>query len=263
MELTRRQIPEWLLPDDNHQFLIQKPFELVFNPDKPLPDDLFNADPSILVQPELDQWFLYDSWDIKLACKLITLGYPIWLEGYAEMAKDWPEGCEGLDRFWAMVTVYNRAFSIANSSVKAGTIKEHDTPANWMAWAEGKGYSVAHLIPVDTPAATTEVVADTTPTANDDPDKALADLFDHMPVEALEKMFPANGKWKGWADKAKANALIDARGGRAMFNPYKAGMWFLNQGVEGWDLARINRVLVKNLPARSKDESYKLTGELP
>ena len=48
-----------------------------------------------------------------------------------------------------MVYVYERALGIAASPVKAGTIKEHDTPANWIAWAKSKGYSVAHLMPAD------------------------------------------------------------------------------------------------------------------
>lgn len=143
--ITTRTIPERLMPDANYQFVINRPFELVFDPDKPLPLDR-EPIPSDFVQPELDEWFLYDSWGIKLACKLITLGYPVCLDRLAEKAKDWPHDCEGRDRFGSMVHVYERALGIAASSVKAGTIKEHDTPANWIAWAKSKGYSVAHLI---------------------------------------------------------------------------------------------------------------------
>lgn len=98
--------------------------------------------------------------------------------------------------------------------------------------------------------------------AFDDPDEKLAALFDPAPKETLEKMFPANGKWTIWADHAKANGLIDARQGRRMFNPYRAGLWFVNKGNIGWDLARLHRVLAKNLPARSKDEARLLTGDL-
>jgi hypothetical protein len=99
-------------------------------------------------------------------------------------------------------------------------------------------------------------------TPADDFDKTLAALFDPVPKETLEKMFPANGKWTSWADHAKANGLIDARQGRRMFNPYRAGLWFVNKGNDGWDLAHLDRVLAKNLPARSKDEAYLLTGKL-
>ena len=260
MELLTRRIPDRLMPDDNYQFLVCKPYGLVYDlkPDESVHD----LDNIALVQPRLDQWFIYDSWDIKLACKLITIGYPVYLERRTEEVKDWPEGCEGLDSFRAMVTVYNRAFSIANTSVKAGTIKEHDTPANWRAWAEGKGYSVAHLMPVDTTRPADDNPAEA-PTANNDPDKELADLFDPVTVETLEQMFPADSKWQRWAGKASENNLKEAREYRAMFNPYKAAMWFLTKGIKGWDLARCNRVLEKNLPARSKDEAYKITGNLP
>lgn len=98
--------------------------------------------------------------------------------------------------------------------------------------------------------------------AKDDPDKSISALFDPVPVEALEKMFPADGKWKRWAEKAKSNGLICSRLGRAMFNPYIAGRWFMTKGQDGWDDARINRVLANNLPARSRDEKYQLTGEI-
>lgn len=91
-------------------------------------------------------------------------------------------------------------------------------------------------------------------------DEKLAALFDLVPVEALEKMFPADSKWKSWADKAASNGLIDARTARARFNPYKAGKWFVSRGAVGWDDARLNRTLAKNLPARSRDEAHLLTG---
>lgn len=161
--VTTRTIPERLMPDKHYQFLIHKPYDLVFNPDKPLPADLFNPAPGDLVPPELDQWFLYDSWGIEQACKLITLGYPVWFERHAEEMEGWPQDCEGRDRFSTMWFVYDRALSIAESSVKAGTIKEHDTPANWIKWAKGKGYSVAHLMPADAPAAKVKAGAGTSP----------------------------------------------------------------------------------------------------
>ncbi len=147
--IATRTIPAHLLPDSNYQFLINHPFAPVFDPDKPLPTGR-EPIPSGFVQPEPDEWFLYDSWGIKLACKLITLGYPVCLDRLAEEAKDLPHNCEGRDRFSSIVRVYERTLGIAASSVKVGTINEHDTPANWIAWAKSKGYSVAHLMPGDT-----------------------------------------------------------------------------------------------------------------
>lgn len=81
---------------------------------------------------------------------------------------------------------------------------------------------------------------------------SLSELFNAVPVDALEKMFPANGKWKKWCERAARNGLSEARVGRAKFNPYKAAIWFMQYGNEGWDLARCHRVLKNNLPARSK-----------
>lgn len=95
-----------------------------------------------------------------------------------------------------------------------------------------------------------------------DTDETLVALFDLVTKEVLEKMFPTNGQWNSWAEKTKANGLSKARVGRAMFNPYTAAMWFLNRKVIGYDLARINRILVKNLPKRSCDYAYLINSEI-
>lgn len=124
------------------------------------------------------------------------------------------------------------------------------------------------------PAAMVETLPDTSPSGDDveeqapaaddydyDHEETLAALFDPMPVEALAKMFMTDlAQWKKWQEKAKANGLIDARISRGMFNPYKAGVWFVRKGAEGWDDARLRRVLVNNLPARFRDEAHLLTG---
>lgn len=91
-------------------------------------------------------------------------------------------------------------------------------------------------------------------------DRSLAGLFDPVTLAVLERIFPAGGKWTKWGERAARNGLLEARQGRGLFNPYLAAMWFLRQGESDWDLARCHRVLVKNLPARSRGEEYKLTG---
>lgn len=88
----------------------------------------------------------------------------------------------------------------------------------------------------------------------------MSDLFEPVKPEILEKMFPSDGEWKNWAERAKRNGLSSARDGRGLFNPYRAALWFLKQGRPGWDIARCNRVLVNNLPARSRHEGH-LLGE--
>jgi len=105
-----------------------------------------------------------------------------------------------------------------------------------------------------------EIEIEAHPTLIEEPDEKLAALFDPVPVSVLEKMFPANGKWAAWAEKAKANKLIHARHGRAKFNPYEAGIWFVfvQTGNEGWDTARLLRTLQSNLPARSRDDAHLL-----
>ena len=128
-----------------------------------------------------------------------------------------------------------------------------DLPGELKAMAKTRTQAApAATIPVSTHS---HVPADVEPNH----DKTLAALFDPVTVEALEKMFPAEGKWKAWAEKAASNGLKDAaKVERARFNPYKAAVWFIGKGIAGWDRARCNRVLHKNLPARSVDDAHLL-----
>ena len=128
-----RVIPIWLRPDENNQFLSGW--------------TEWTEDSAGM----LDPWIVYDAWSLELACKLITLGYPVDLEAKAKEAKNWPPDAWGWDMFLAMIQVFERACSIARSSVAAGKIKDPDTPAHWIAWAQRMGYSVAHWGPHITP----------------------------------------------------------------------------------------------------------------
>ncbi len=91
-------------------------------------------------------------------------------------------------------------------------------------------------------------------------DDLFAALFDPVGTSQLEKMFPT-GKWSKWTVRAKANGLLCAKVARAKFNPYRAAMWWLKKrNPAGWDLSKCSRVLANNLPARSIDSRYLLTG---
>ena len=122
--------------DDRHQFLRPIPFEC------------------------LDPWTSYDSWDAELAIRLITIGYNLDIKAYWDEAKDFPHGSTGWDAARAYIDVYQRGMSIAKSSIAAGLLRNPDTPANWLAWAERKGYSVTHLKSQAAAPAPVPVVAD-------------------------------------------------------------------------------------------------------
>lgn len=99
-------------------------------------------------------WMQFDTWDVELACKLITLNYPVDLEGSGwDSAKKWPLDKWGRGSLTGVMRIFDRALGIAKSSIHAGKIKEHDTPANWIKWAQEKGYDVARLMTANAPAA--------------------------------------------------------------------------------------------------------------
>lgn len=158
---------------------------------------------------------------------------------------------------------FERRCKIAEAHIQAKILKWSKAKNGYFSvdlsafseWAQSLGWSLPDRFPHG-------VEAQTAPAAQVETDNAetLSALFDPVPVEALEKMFPAGGQWRGWADKASSNGLAAARPERAKFNPYKAAVWFVNRGAEGWDLSRCYRVLANNLPARSRDEKHLLTG---
>jgi hypothetical protein len=131
-ELAVFPIPASMRPDENNQFLSSGATVDEFFANMEVP------------------WAVYDSWDLELACKLVTVGYPVDLEAKEKELKDslfhtTGGRCDSLSSLSAMKQVINLARNIAQSSVAAGKIKDPDTPANWIKWAKGKDYKVAHL----------------------------------------------------------------------------------------------------------------------
>ncbi len=96
-----------------------------------------------------------------------------------------------------------------------------------------------------------------------DNESGIAALFNPVKAAQLEAMFPDSGKWAKYTERAARNGLkIAAFQSRAMFNPYRAAVWWLaTTGPEGWKWERCLRVLANNLPARSIDAKHLLTGE--
>lgn len=162
---------------------------------------------------------------------------------------------EAANRFTKLLRLLNG--NLNNREHFTATYQNTVYLTEFAAWCVQLGWDIPQEL-----AALAKDVSQAAPVADVKPgtENTLSALFDPVTVESLEKMFPAVGKWKSWADKAKANGLIDAREGRGLFNPYNAAMWFLKKGVSGWDLARCNRVLANNLPARSRGDEHLLTG---
>lgn len=90
----------------------------------------------------------------------------------------------------------------------------------------------------------------------------LAKLFDPVKIEQLEAMFPDDGKWASYAERAERNGLKKcARVGRGLFNPFRAAEWWIKRGPVRWKWEQCLRKLANNLPTRSRDSRNLLTGE--
>ena len=152
-----------LKTDERHQFLSHIPIAL------------------------LDPWIAYDSWDLELAIRLITIGYNLDILRNWERSKDWPDGTTGKDAALAYIEVYERGMSIAKSSIAAGLLKTHDTPKNWLAWAQRKGYCTKHLSPLSQIAEMERAIEDG---QNDEVRQIYA-----KQIDGIKKLLPVISSW--------------------------------------------------------------------
>ncbi|MBK8815907.1 MAG: hypothetical protein IPN42_10565 [Methylococcaceae bacterium] len=91
---------------------------------------------------------IMDSWDSELAGRMVLFGDGMDVSLTVEYGlTKCPSGTTGRDRANHMLIVLDRFLKLARSAIAIGILKKHDTPANWIRWAEGKGYSVSHLSP--------------------------------------------------------------------------------------------------------------------
>ncbi|MCK9620773.1 MAG: hypothetical protein M0R47_09595 [Methylobacter sp.] len=96
--------------------------------------------------PYGETWPMADEWSKDLAGKLITIGWPnIDIEEHKREAKELPDGTPQSDEAKGFLRVYSIFIRLANVAIKAGILKENDSPANWLKWAESKGYEITHL----------------------------------------------------------------------------------------------------------------------
>lgn len=90
----------------------------------------------------------------------------------------------------------------------------------------------------------------------------LAALFDAVGHNTLDSIFKCQpGTWARHTERAKRTGLDAARTGRGVYNPFLAGLWWIEQSPQGWTLERLYRTLANHLPPRSMDSKYMLTGD--
>jgi len=196
--------------------------------------------------------------NVVIASKLACSGATLTADGKRTDLPQWKSIGPGKDQFGNIRSALSEVCSVPHHSHVF--VQSNDLPSNWKdRVANCENIREKHQTP--SAQAGSSFPTATTPTeANHE--KNLAVLFDLVTVAALEKTFPADGQWKNWAERASRSGLKDAaKEGRGKFNPYKAAVWFLSQGIVGWDLARCHRALVNNLPARSLDDKHLLTGD--
>ena len=143
----------------------------------------------LLFSELMSEPLLLDHWSIDLACAMITVGCNE--EVFQMNPLDYINPYERM-MFVQIREICNRCKRIALTSLSAGLISDPDTPAKWIAWAQSKGYSTAHL--EQQPAAK---VVETTPNA---------------PVNTEEPATPSSPvmapDYAAWPD----SAIIDSKG---------------------------------------------------
>ena len=162
--------------------------------------------------------------------------------------------------------------------LQASAVAERASPQHYLAWAKRKGlgqYIVSTLGDSlssmlgevdEQPVHVAELPVKPAPPATAPSPRAegpspedyllrIAALFDPVKVGQLEAMFPADGQWGKYAERAHRNGLVIAREGRGVFNPVLAADWWVSkQGPSAcsWKWERCLKVLERNLPPRSE-----------
>jgi desulfoferrodoxin (superoxide reductase-like protein) len=171
-------------------------------------------------------------------------------------------------------------------AVELGEIKNPDTPVNWIAWAQRKGYNTDHLecykdthknepvtnthnkINQDTGNIKEKLVQNFQAIAapySEQSEQEICDLFDPMCREAIAALFDKIGKndWRKYFERARRNGLSDARQDErkkpSSYNPWKVGEWLFKKGT--YTREQIDRKLANNLPERSKDKKHLIIGD--
>ncbi len=86
-------------------------------------------------------------------------------------------------------------------------------------------------------------------------------LFDPMHKKAITLLFDrvTELRWKEFFNRAKRNGLKDIRETNGKYNPAKIAEWLVNKGA--YTKEQVDRKLANNLPERSKDKKYLITGD--
>ncbi len=92
-------------------------------------------------------WLIMDSWDIYFAAKVIVIGYTENIQEHIDFLSRQNNRIDN-NRADIMINILNRFNKLAQSAINTDVLQKHDTPANWLAWAQSKGYKTNHLISI-------------------------------------------------------------------------------------------------------------------
>lgn len=176
-------------------------------------------------------WHLTDSWDIKLAGRLIVLGFNMDYKSVIEYGlKECPYGTTGNDRANILITIMDRFFLLAKSAIAIGRIKEHDTPANWMMWAKSKGYSVAHLTTEELPSMQSDTIPAKAEPTRGEPKKVIQRAFADLHFD-----YSQWGRYLGdvpkWLKPCRVSRGSKGKRVSHSWNPVLIGIALMDKGV--------------------------------
>lgn len=136
----------------------------------------------LLFSELMSEPLLLDHWSVDLACAMITVGCNE--EVFQINPLDYSNPYERL-MFVQIKEACKRCKRIALTSISANIINDPDTPANWLAWARTKGYSIAHL--EQQPAAQVVETTSNAPAKIEEPAKPSTPVTDYaaLPDSAI------------------------------------------------------------------------------
>lgn len=94
--------------------------------------------------PHGETWHLADTWNLDLAAKLISTGWPN-VDIEADKADAKLVICKRSDAAKGRLRAYSHFVELATVAIKDGILSDNDSPDAWLDWAQSKHYKIDHI----------------------------------------------------------------------------------------------------------------------
>lgn len=186
----------------------------------------------LLFSELMSEPLLLDHWSIDLACAMIAVGCNE--DVFQINPLDYSNPYERI-MYVQIKEACKRCKRIALTSISANIINDPDTPANWIAWAQSKGYSTAHL--EQQPAAKVVETTSDTPANAEEPAKPSLPVITPDYAEKPDSAIINSKDVMQWLQMPRQTLNRRIKEGQSFPKPFKDG------GLNKWEVGAIRQYI--------------------